>query len=116
MQMALKMGAVKNMLAASCLVIIPEQGYSEALAQDLIIQYLIYHRNRHALLTLALKDLIVDIPAKGHAAVQTTVSLHRRDTLQAVAVEESHQVRLLLTKSDKKWLLQTITMPEALVQ
>ncbi|MCX5869520.1 MAG: hypothetical protein NTY00_02565 [Deltaproteobacteria bacterium] len=115
-QMALKMGNVKKMLAKGCLVTIPEKGYSEVLEQDLIIQYLIYHRNRFALFTVAFEDVIVDIPVKGQATVQSRVRLRRQNTAQIESVEESHQVEIALIQSDKKWLFHKVTMPESLVE
>jgi hypothetical protein len=115
-QMALKMRKIKNVLAKGCLVTIPERGYSEVLEQDLIIHYLIYHRNHFTLLTVAFEDVIVDIPAKGQATVQSTVRLRRQDTAQTETVEESHQVKIALVKGDKKWLFHKVTMPEALVE
>ena len=115
-QMALKMREVKNMLAESCLVTIPERGYNEALEQDLIIHYLIYYRNRYSLLTLAFEDLHIDIPVKGQAVVQSTIRLRLQSTPQSEVVEKSHQVSFSLTRGDKKWLFQTITLPEALVR
>ncbi len=116
MQMALKMREVKNMLAASCLVTIPERGYNEALEQDLIIHYLIYYRNHYILLTLAFEDPHIDIPVKGQAVVQSTIRLRLQSTSQSEVVEKSHQVSFSLTRGDKKWLFQTITLPEALVR
>jgi hypothetical protein len=116
LQMALKMGKVKNMLAKGCLVTIPERGYSEVLEQDVIIQYLIYHRNCFALLTVAFEDVIVDLPVKGQATVQSTVRLRRQHTGQAEPVEEKHPVTLALVKGDKNWLFHKVTLPEALVE
>lgn len=115
-QMALKMREVKNMLAESCLVTIPERGYTEALEQDLVLHYLIYHRNRYSLLTVAFENVIIDITAKGQAALQSTVRLRLQNTAQTEPVEESHQVEFSLAKGDKKWLFHTVTMPEALVR
>ncbi len=115
-QMAMKMRKVKNMLADGCLVTIPERGYSELLEQDLIIHYLIYYRNRFALLTVAFEDVIVDIPLKGKATVLSTIRLRRQNTGQTEMVEESHQVKLALVKSDKEWLFQNVTIPEALIE
>lgn len=114
--MALKMRKVKNMLSKSCLVRIPEMGYSETLEQDLIIRYLIYHRNRFDLFTVAFTDVVVDIPAKGVAAVQGTVRVRHRDTAETESVEENHHVDLALAKVDKKWLFREVTMPEALLE
>jgi hypothetical protein len=114
--MALKMRNVKNALAKSCLVVIPEMGYSETLEPDLIIQYLIYHRNRFIKLAVAFENRVVDIPAKERAAVQATIRIRYQHAGQAELVEEVHQVELALVKSDKKWLLDTITMPVALVE
>ena len=114
--MALKMRDVKNALATSCLVTIPERGYSESLEPDLIIQYLIYHRNRFILLAVAFDNMTVTIPAKERAAVQATVRIRHQHTGQAEFIEEVHQVELALVKRDKKWLLDKVTMPEALVE
>lgn len=115
-QMALKMREVKNMLAASCLVTIPEREYTEAMEQDLIVHYLIYHRNRYTLLTVAFKDVSIDIAAKGQAVVESTVLLRLQNTAQTSPVEENHQVKFSLVKGDKKWLFDTVTMPEAMVK
>lgn len=115
-QMALKMREVKHMLAESCLVTIPERGYTETLEQDLVIHYLIYHRNRYSLFTVAFENVTIDIPAKGQAAVQSTVRLRLQNTPSAESVEESHQVKFSLAKDDKKWLFHTVTMPEAMVR
>ena len=116
MAMALKMRNVKNVLAMSCLVAIPERGYSEPLEPDLIIQYLIYHRNRFILLAVAFDNMTVTIPAKERAAVQATVRIRNQNTGQAEFIEEVHQVELALVKRDKKWLLDKVTIPEALVE
>lgn len=115
-QMALKMRHVMDMLPVSCQVRIPELGYVEVLEQDLIIRYLMYHRSRYALLSVAFEDVVIDIPAKGQATVQTTVRLQRKKVNQTDVVKEVQQVELVLSKSDNKWLLQAVTMPEALVQ
>jgi hypothetical protein len=116
MAMALKMRTAKNALAKSCLVVIPERGYSESLESDLIIQYLIYHRNRFALLAVAFENMTVAIPAKERAAVQTAVRLRHLKAGQTELAEEVYQVELALVKRDKKWLLDKVTLPEALVE
>lgn len=116
LQMAIKMREVKNTLAVSCLVTIPEREYSETMEQDLIIRYLMSYRHRYALLTVTLEDLHLDIPVKGQAVVQTTVRLRLQSAPQAEPVEESHHMTFSLTRVDKKWLFQTITVPETLVR
>lgn len=115
-QIAMKMLKVKNMLAERCLMVIPKRRYSEALEQDLVIRYLIYHRNRYAFLTVTFEDVVVDIPAKGEAVVQTAVHLNRKMVNGEDAAQEVHQLEVALHKGDKKWLLQKVTMPEALVE
>jgi hypothetical protein len=115
-QMALKMRQVKNMLGKTCLVTIPERTYHEALEQDLIIQYLIYHRNRYTLLAVAFEDVIINIPAKGQAEVQSTVRLRRQDTTQTDSIEEMHKVEIALVKGDQKWLFDKVILPEALIE
>jgi hypothetical protein len=114
-EMALKMRNVKNALAKSCLVTIPERGYSEPLEPDLIIQYLIYRRNHFIHLTIAFEKMAVDIPAKERATVQGTIRVRHQDSVQAESLEEAHEVKIALVKSDKKWLLDKVTLPEALV-
>ena len=113
--MALKMRKVKNALATSCLVAIPESGYSEPLEPDLIIRYLIYHRNRFILLTVAFDDMTVTFPAKERATVQGSIRVRQQNAGQTKPVEKVHQVELALAQRDKKWLLDKITLPEALV-
>ncbi|MFH2123934.1 MAG: hypothetical protein ABIJ50_10690 [Pseudomonadota bacterium] len=115
-QMAMKMRKVKNMLGESCLVTIPEKTYHEALEQDLMIHYLIYHRNRYTFLVIAFEDVIVNIPAKGQAEVQSTVRLRRRNTTQTDSIEELHKVEMSLVRGDKEWLFHKIILPEALIE
>ncbi len=115
LQMALKMGQVKNMLAASCQVTIPERRYAEALEQELIIRYLIFHRSRYASIAVTFADLVVDVPAKGEAVVQSTVRLSRQKANEAEASQEVEPVEIVLAQGAKKWLIQAVTMPEALV-
>ncbi|MBU0680313.1 MAG: hypothetical protein KKD73_02715 [Proteobacteria bacterium] len=114
-QMALKLGKVKNMLAERCQVSIPERSYSESLERDLIIQYLIYHRSRYDSITVAFEDVVVAIPAKDQAEVQATVRLYRQQTRQQEDAPEVQQVELGLHKGEN-WLLQQVMMPEALVR
>jgi hypothetical protein len=114
--MALKMRNVKNALAKSCLVVIPERGYSESLEPDLIIQYLIYHRNRFIKLAVAFENMVIDISAKERATVQAILRILHQNAGLAELAEEVHQVELVLVKSDKKWLLDKVTMPVALVE
>ena len=114
-RMALKMGNVKNAIAASCLVTIPERGYSEALESDLIIQYLIYHRNRYILYAAAFEKVAVAIPGKGQAVVHGTIRVRSQASAQAPPVEKVQQVELALVKTDAKWLVHKVTIPEALV-
>lgn len=116
MAMALKMRNVKNTLAKSCLVTIPERGYSESLEPDLIIQFLIYHRNRFNTLAVTFENMAIDIPAKDNAAVQTSVRIRYQNAGQAELADEVHQVELTLVKNDKKWRLDKVTMPVALVE
>ncbi|MDD3816256.1 MAG: hypothetical protein PHZ02_16615 [Desulfocapsaceae bacterium] len=115
-QMALKMRQVKSMLGKSCLVTIPERTYHEALEQDLIIQYLIYHRNLYTLLDVGFEDVLINIPAKGQAEVQSTVRLRRQKTTQTDSLEERHRVEISLVKGEQKWLFDKVILPEALIE
>lgn len=116
MTMALKMRTIKNRLAMPCQVVIPEKGYSEPLEPDLIIQYLIYHRNRFILLGAAFENVAVAVPAKERGTVQAAVRIRYQHAGQAAPVEEVHQVALSWVKRDNQWQLETVTMPEALVE
>jgi hypothetical protein len=114
-QMAVKLGKVKNMLAERCQVYIPERSYGESLERDLTIQYLLYHRSRYEVITVAFENVVVAIPAKDQAEVQATVRLYRRQARQQEGALEVQQVELGLHKGEN-WLLQQVAMPEALVK
>jgi len=114
-QLALKMGNVKNMVARSCLVIVPERGYSETLDPDVTTQFLIYYRNRFNRLAVTLDDMIVNVSTKETAGVQVAVSVKRLDSVQIETIKKNQLVELNLFKSDKKWLIQKVTLPEALL-
>ena len=115
-QLALKMRAVKDQLADRCQVLIPERSYDEALEQDLIIRYLMYHRNSYEVITVAFEELHVDIPAKGKATALITVRLNMNKANKTEAVEESGQVELRLKKGEENWQLHTVIVPENLVE
>ena len=116
LQTALKIREITKMLADSCLVRIPERSYEETMEQDLIIRYLIYHRNRYAEITVAFEDLLIDIPASGEAVVQSTIRLKRKKANMAEDVEEFYRLELTLEKGSEKWMLQEVTLPEALIE
>ena len=115
-QMALKLKKVKDMLAESCQVDIPGRNYSQSLERDLIIQYLIYHRNRYTFISVAFEDVLIEIPVEGQATVTTTIRLIRSRGAVQDAVEEAHQVGLSMEKGEGNWLLNAVTMPEALTR
>jgi hypothetical protein len=118
-QMALKLRNIMEMLGDSCEVHIPERRYRQALEQDLLIRYLIYHRSRYELIDVAFADVAVDLPATGQAVVQSTVQVRRALATTPTRPEvETRQepVTLALVKGEKKWLFTTVTMPEALVE
>ena len=116
LQTALKIREITKILADSCLVRIPERSYEEPLEQDMIIRYLIYHRNRYAVITVAFEDLLIDIPASGEAMVQSTVRLKRKKANMTEAFEELSRVELALEKVNQKWLIQEVMLPEALME
>ncbi len=115
LQMAVKMGRVKKMVAARCQVLIPERGYDQALEQDLIIHYLLYYRRHYAVVSVALADLDVAIPVKNEARVQATVHLQRQQVNQEMVAEVA-PATLVLHKEEKEWLINRVTMAEALVE
>ena len=115
MQIALKMRNVQNILAPGCLVIVPEQKYEESLERDMIIRYLIYHRNLYNLITVSFEDMLIDIPTAGKAMVQTTVRILKIAD-QPDPVETLAQVEISMEKVDKEWLLQLIIVPEILLE
>lgn len=115
---ALKMRAVKLLLAAENLVVIPERNYSESLPDDLIVRYLMYYRNRYENMTVTFEDILIDIPVKGAAEVSATVLLLRGKP-QKEPAEIQASVELSLKKQEekggKKWLLRRATVPEVLL-
>lgn len=117
-QMAFKLRNIMEMLGDSCEVHIPERRYRQALEQDLIIRYLIYHRSRYDQIEVTFSEVEVAIPTKGRASVRSTVQLrHTLATPAGPEVEnQAEPVTLALVKGDKKWLFTTVTMPEALVE
>ena len=115
-KMALKMRAVKDQLADSCQVLVPELDFAEDLEQDLIIQYLMYRRNSYDVITVVFEDLQVDILVKDEAAVQLSVQMNMFKENPSETVEESGQVELMLKKGEENWLLHKVVVPENLVE
>jgi hypothetical protein len=114
-QMALKMGRVKTMLATTCQATVPEKGYAEELEQGLALQYLIYYRSRYSRLTVQLEELQITLPATGQAVVQVRARLQRHLPGQADSPMESHRVELTLLKGDQRWLIQKAILPVSLI-
>ncbi|MCI5164758.1 MAG: hypothetical protein D3903_01395, partial [Candidatus Electrothrix sp. GM3_4] len=73
LETALKMREIKQMLAADVRAIVSERNYSEILAHDMLIRYLMYYRDRYQTLTVKFTDLLIELPAKGEATVSATV-------------------------------------------
>lgn len=115
LQMAVQMGRVKKMVAARCQVLVPERGYDQVLEQDLLIHYLLYFRRNHAVVRVAFADLDVAIPVKNEARVQATVHLQRRQANQEMVAEVA-PAALVLHKEEKEWLINRVTLAEALVE
>jgi hypothetical protein len=114
LQLAFKMRAVKEQLADSCQVVIPEREYDEPLERDIIISYLMYHRNLYESINVDFEDLHLDIPTKGEANVLNTVRLTLEN--KAENVEEFGQVEFGLIKIEGDWLLHRIVLSENLVE
>jgi len=114
-QMALKMGRVKNMLAPTCQAAVPEKGYAEELEQGLVLQYVIYYRSRYTRLTVQVDDLQIIISAKGQAVVHVTAQLQRHLPGRLEPPLESHPVELSLLKGDERWLIQKAVLPASLI-
>ncbi len=114
-QLALKMRDVQDLLVPSCRVIVLERDYDESLEKDMIIRYLIYHRNLYDLINVSFEEMLVDIPTDGMAIVQATVRVLKVAD-QAEPVEELAQVELRMEKKEKKWLLHQIILPETLLE
>lgn len=115
LQMAVKMGRVKDMVAARCQVLVPERDYDQVLEQDLIINYLLYYRRRYTVVRVAFADLDVAVPVKNEARVQAMVHLQRRQANQEMVAEVA-PATLVLHKEEKEWLIKRVTMAEALVE
>lgn len=114
-QMALKMGKVKNMLATNCLATVPEKNYSEELEQGLVLQYLIYYRNRYTRIAVNLEDLQITLADKEQAVVQATAQLRRQMPGQMEPPTESQRVEFFLLKGDQRWLIRKAVLPASLI-
>ena len=112
--LALKMRPVKDFIAPSCKVIVPETNYQESLDPDLVIRYLMLYRSRQSSLEIAMDKILVDIPGKGQAEVSALVHV-TANLNQPDFFDEIHQLTFSLHKEDKKWLLHQTTLPAALV-
>jgi len=112
--LALKMRPVKDFIAPSCRVIVPETNYQEALDPDLVIRYLMLYRSRQSSLQIALDEILVDIPGKGLAEVSALVHITANPD-QPDFFDEVHPLTFSLHKEEKKWLLHKTILPGALV-
>lgn len=112
---ALKMKPVKEFLAPSCEVAVPERDYRETLEPGMIIRYLIMYRARQAALQVTIDGIDVDIPAKGQALVRTLVHVVANQG-EPDFFDEIHPVEFALRKQEKTWLVSKATLPDALVR
>jgi hypothetical protein len=120
LDMALKMGEVKQMLAPSVQAIVSERNYSNSLPYDMIIRYLMYYRNQYETLAVSLTEPVIEFPEKGKATIAVTVGVQR--TQAGKEPEQLNEpVELLLEKNTekergRKWLLIQASVTAALVE
>jgi hypothetical protein len=115
MQIALKMRDIQDLLATSCRVIVVERDLNDLVERDMIIRYLMYHRNLYDLINVSFEEMLIDIPTEGMAIVQATVRVLKVADPSA-PVEELAQVELNMEKREKEWLLHQIILPETLLE
>jgi hypothetical protein len=120
LETALKMREIKQMLAADIRAIVSERNYSEILAHDMLIRYLMYYRDRYQTLTVRFTNLLIELPAKGEATVSATVLVQRKK--QQNDIEELSEPVEFLLKKDKEqkggrdWRLVEARVSAALVE
>jgi hypothetical protein len=78
LETGLKMREIKQMLAPDVRAIVSERNYSETLAHDMLIRYLMYYRDKYETLTVSFEDLLIELPAKGEATASATVLVQRK--------------------------------------
>jgi hypothetical protein len=117
LQMALKMGRLKNRLLNPCQVVIPERNDIHSLEPDSILRYLMYYRQRYAQISITLEQVEINLTSGEEAMVQTTVHLLRQTTLaQTDAMVEIQPIELILIKHETVWQIKQVTIPESLTQ
>jgi len=110
---ALKMREVKAALAADCRVTVQSR-INETIERDIAITYLMYYRDRYETIAVSFKQIDIQFPVKGEAAVQVSVLLKRQKP-QVAATEVTAPVMLRLKKQDGNWLLTQAEIALALV-
>ncbi len=111
---ALKLKEVKNLLADDCRLIVPERSYEETVERDMVVQYLLYHRQQYGLITVTIEEMLITFPADGQAVVQCRVRLEK-EMVQAEPEVVTAEVEFVL-KKDTDWLLDGVTLPESMLE
>lgn len=115
-QMAVKLRTIKEMLAESCQVTIADLDHVEELERDLVIHYLIYYRQRYVAIKITFAEVEINIPAKGVATVQAFVSLERVKKAGDERRAERYPVEIALKKGEDNWLINAVSIPDALTK
>jgi hypothetical protein len=115
MEAALKMGMIKDALAANCRIMVPETHFDENMARDMAVMYLMHYRDQYERIAAEFEEMRIEFPAKSEAAVQGAVSLQTQRHQQAEK-EVAAQVKLALQKQDGVWRLIKAEIPAALVE
>ena len=120
LETGLKLREVKQMLASEIDALIPERNYSQTHQRDMIIRYLMYYRDRYDTLTVSFESLLIELPAKGEAAVAATVLMRRKGPQNGLE-ELSGPVEFLLKKdkeekAGRKWKLVQGTVPATFIE
>ncbi|CAK8725017.1 hypothetical protein KKHLCK_15645 [Candidatus Electrothrix laxa] len=120
LETGLKMREIKQMLATDVRAIVSERNYSETLAHDMLIRYLMYYRDRYETLTVSFENLLIELPAKGEATATATVLVQRKKQQNELEVL-NEPVKLLLkkdkeTKGGRDWRLVEARVSAALVE
>ncbi len=108
-----KIKKIGSLFEESCEIKIPDHSLSGSLTRDEITGYAARGRLHFSKLHLSFHDMTITFTDEGEANIHLTARLTGR-TKTGENLEEGHELKCLMKKTEKKWLFKVIEVVEVL--
>ena len=104
---------IKELFAETCTVHAPAYSFSEDISSQDLSSLVLATRSRYSEISLEFYDFIIEFPEEGSANVNVTASMTAKLT-SGEHVDDIHELKCNLKKTEDIWLLRKIEVVEVL--